>query len=55
MVSAAGYGELLFTPPHQLYGYSLLWALINAVVLKWIINREVGRYTEVTGETSLKE
>ena len=52
MVSAAGSGELLFTPRvGALYGYALLWALIAAVLLKWFINREIGRYTVCTGKT----
>ena len=52
MLSAAGSGEVLFTPRiAALYGYSLLWALVAAVALKWFINREVGRYTVCTGET----
>jgi Mn2+/Fe2+ NRAMP family transporter len=52
MVSAAGSGELLFTPRvGALYGYTLLWALLAAVVLKWFINREIGRYTVCTGKT----
>jgi Mn2+/Fe2+ NRAMP family transporter len=52
MVSAAGSGELLFTPRvGALYGYALLWALIVAVLLKWFINREIGRYTVCTGQT----
>lgn len=55
MVSAAGSGELLFTPRvGALYGYVLLWALLVAVALKWFINREVGRYTVVTGRTILE-
>jgi len=55
MVSAAGSGELLFTPRvGALYGYALLWALLVAVALKWFINREVGRYTVVTGRTILE-
>lgn len=55
MVSAAGSGELLFTPRvGALYGYALLWALLAAVTLKWFINREIGRYTVVTGETILE-
>lgn len=50
MVSAAGSGELLFTPRIAAqYGYVLLWALLLAVALKWFINREVGRYTVCTG------
>jgi Mn2+/Fe2+ NRAMP family transporter len=52
MVSAAGSGELLFTPRvGALYGYALLWALLFAVILKWYINREIGRYTVCTGKT----
>ena len=55
MVSAAGSGELLFTPRvGALYGYSLLWALLAAVTLKWFINREVGRFTVCTGATVLE-
>jgi Mn2+/Fe2+ NRAMP family transporter len=52
MLSAAGSGEVLFTPRiAALYGYTLLWALLAAVMLKWFINREVGRYTVCTGRT----
>lgn len=44
MVSAAGSGELLFTPRiRAMYGYSLLWAMLAAIALKWAINREIGR------------
>jgi Mn2+/Fe2+ NRAMP family transporter len=51
MVSAAGSGELLFTPRvGALYGYQLLWAMMTAVALKWFINREIGRYTVCTGK-----
>ena len=55
MLSAAGSGELLFTPRiAALYGYELLWALLAAVILKWFINREVGRFTVCTGATILE-
>ena len=55
MVSAAGSGELLFTPRvGSLYGYTLLWALLAAVALKWFINREIGRYTVCTGQTVIQ-
>lgn len=54
MVSAAGSGELLFTPRiGSQYGYALLWALLAAVLLKWFINREIGRYAVCTGATVL--
>jgi len=55
MLSAAGSGELLFTPRiAAFYGYALLWALLAAVILKWFINREVGRFTVCTGATILE-
>jgi Mn2+/Fe2+ NRAMP family transporter len=50
MLSAAGSGELLFTPRiASQYGYTLIWALLLAVLMKWTINREIGRYTVCTG------
>ena len=46
---SAGSEELLFTPRiAALYGYSLLWALLAAAILKWFINGEVGRFTVCT-------
>ncbi|MBD2355261.1 Nramp family divalent metal transporter [Tolypothrix sp. FACHB-123] len=55
MLSAAGSGELLFTPRiAALYGYTLLWALLAAVILKWFINGEVGRFSVCTGTTILE-
>lgn len=54
MVSATGSGELLFTPRvAALYGYALLWGLLAAVLLKWFINREVGRFAVCTGVSLL--
>ena len=54
MVSAAGSGELLFTPRiGSQYGYALLWALVAAVTLKWFINREIGRYAVCAGRSVL--
>src|SRR5687768_10553575 len=50
MVTAAGSGELLFTPRvGSIYGYSLLWALLAAVILKFFINREIGRFAVCSG------
>jgi Mn2+/Fe2+ NRAMP family transporter len=55
MVSAAGSGELLFTPRvGALYGYQLLWAMLAAVALKWFINREIGRFAVCTGQSILE-
>ena len=54
MVSAAGSGELLFTPRvGSMYGYALLWAMLAAIALKWVINREIGRYAVCTGQSLL--
>lgn len=50
MLSAAGSGELLFTPRIAAqYGYTLIWAVVLAVGMKWFINREIGRYTVCSG------
>jgi Mn2+/Fe2+ NRAMP family transporter len=55
MVSAAGSGELLFTPRvGAMYGYALLWAMTLAVMMKWFINREIGRYAVCTGKPILE-
>jgi Mn2+/Fe2+ NRAMP family transporter len=55
MVSAAGSGELLFTPRvGAMHGYTLLWAMLVAVALKWFVNREVGRFAVCTGQTLLQ-
>jgi Mn2+/Fe2+ NRAMP family transporter len=55
MVSAAGSGELLFTPRvGALHGYTLLWAMLVAIAMKWFINREVGRFAVCTGKTLLQ-
>ena len=50
-----GPGELLFTPRvGALHGYALLRAMLVAVLLKWFINREVGRFAVCTGRTLLQ-
>jgi Mn2+/Fe2+ NRAMP family transporter len=50
MLSAAGSGEVLFTPRiASRYGYALVWALVLSVIMKWCINREIGRYTVCAG------
>ena len=51
---AGGAGELLFPPRvGSLYGYAFLWALLVAILLKWFINREIGRYAVSTGSSLL--
>jgi Mn2+/Fe2+ NRAMP family transporter len=51
---AGGAGELLFPPRvGSLYGYAFLWALLLAILLKWFVNREIGRYSVSTGRSLL--
>lgn len=51
---AGGAGELLFPPRiGSLYGYAFVWALLAAIILKWAINREVGRFAVCSGGSLL--
>lgn len=53
-LAALATGELLFTPRiGAQYGYTLLWALVLALLLKLFVTREVGRYSVVTGRKLL--
>jgi Mn2+/Fe2+ NRAMP family transporter len=55
MISSVGSGSVLFTPRvGSRYGYEYLWALLIVVFLMWMMIREVGRYTVVTGKTILE-
>lgn len=54
MVSSVGSGSVLFTPRvGSRYGYELLWAALVVICFMWVMIREVGRYTVVTGRTIL--
>jgi Mn2+/Fe2+ NRAMP family transporter len=54
MVSSVGSGSILFTPRvGSRYGYGLLWASFFVAFLTWVIIREIGRYTVVSGRTIL--
>lgn len=54
MISSVGSGSVLFTPRvGSRYGYSLLWAAVIIIFLMWVMIREIGRYTVVTGKTFL--
>jgi Mn2+/Fe2+ NRAMP family transporter len=54
MVSSVGSGSILFTPRvGSRYGYTLLWAAFFVAFLTWVIIREIGRYTVVSGRTIL--
>src|ERR1044072_2927642 len=51
---AGGAGAVLFPPRvGSLYGYTCLCALLIAILLKWSINREIGRYAVCTGHSLL--
>lgn len=55
MISSIGSGSVLFTPRvGSRYGYEYLWALLIVILLMWVMIREVGRYTFVTGKTILE-
>lgn len=55
MISSVGSGSVLFTPRvGSRYGYEYLWALLIVIFLMWVMIREVGRYTVVTGKTILE-
>ena len=52
MISSVGSGSVLFTPRvGAKYGYELLWVALIIIFLMWIMIREVGRYSVVTGKT----
>lgn len=54
MLSSVGSGSVLFTPRvGSRYGFSLLWAALLVIFAQWVMIREVGRYTVVTGRTIL--
>jgi hypothetical protein len=55
MVSSVGSGSILFTPRvGSRYGYDLLWAALIVTFLTWVIIREIGRYTVISGRTILE-
>lgn len=52
MISSVGSGSVLFTPRvGARYGYEFLWVALIIIFLMWIMIREVGRYSVVTGKT----
>lgn len=53
-MSAVGSGSVLFTPRvGSEYGYTFLWLLWGVAFLMWVMIREAGRFTVVTGRTLL--
>lgn len=52
MVAAVGSGAVLFTPRvGARYGYDFLWLALIFIFFMYVMIREVGRYTVVTGKT----
>jgi Mn2+/Fe2+ NRAMP family transporter len=52
LVASVGSGSVLFTPRiGARYGYELLWLALIVFYFMWVMIREVGRYTVVTGKT----
>ena len=52
MVASVGSGSVLFTPRiGARYGYELLWIAVIVFFLMFVMIREIGRYTVVTGKT----
>jgi Mn2+/Fe2+ NRAMP family transporter len=55
MISSVGSGSVLFTPRiGSRYEYGLLWMALMVVFMMWVMIREVGWYTVVTGKTILE-
>lgn len=53
-ISSVGSGSVLITPRiGSRYGYVFLWVVLAVVFFMWIMIREVGRYTVVSGKTML--
>lgn len=53
-ISSVGSGSILFTPRiGSEYGYGFLWLLLMVCFLMWIMIREAGRFSVVTGRTVL--
>ncbi len=54
MISSVGSGSVLFSPRiGSRYEYGLLWMALIVIFFMWVMIREVGWYTVVTGKTIL--
>lgn len=52
MISSVGSGSVLFTPRvGAKFGYEFLWMALIFMFFMWVMIREIGRYTVVTGKT----
>ena len=55
MVASVGSGSVLFTPRvGSRYRFDMLWIALLGGFLTWVIIKEIGRYTVVTGKTILE-
>ncbi len=55
MLSSVGAGSVLFTPRvGSRYQYDLLWIPLLIFIFMWVMIREAGRYTVVSGKTLLE-
>lgn len=55
MVSAVGTGSVLFTPRVAAHHrYALAWVIPSVCLLMWVMIREAGRYSVVTGDSLLE-
>ena len=51
-LSSVGAGVIFYGPRVAArYGYTLLWAIVVVIFFTWLIAREIGRYTIVSGNT----
>ncbi len=54
-LSSVGAGVIFYSPRVAArYGYTLLWAIVVVIFFTWLITREIGRYTIVTGKTIME-
>lgn len=54
MISSVGSGSVLFTPRiGSRYEYELMWISLIIFIFMWVMIKEVGRYTVVTGKSIL--
>ncbi len=54
-LSSVGAGVIFYSPRIAArYGYSLLWAIVIVIFFTWLITREIGRYTIVSGKTIME-
>ena len=54
-LSSVGAGEIFYGPRvGARYGESFLWAILIVILFAWLISREIGRYTIISGKTIME-